>query len=369
MDSQLLNLQADKIEMVLAAHRAQARVWGGRLTPRTIQFHLAPAATTKLAKLEALTEEIALALGASAARLTRSNGTLSVEVARPDSRFISLIDLNARLQRDERMRQALRLPAMAVLGIDSEGVPLLLRLSSPDVAHCLIAGTTGSGKTELARTLIASLVMHQKPRDLQIALFDPKGYSFSSFARAPHLMFPIIRTADEALSHTQRLVAEMERRDADLSTNAQRIARPRVVIVIDELADWMQRCGSELEILLTRLVQRGRGAGFSLIACTQKPAARIIGSLVKANFPVRLVGRVASADDARVAAGIGGTDAVKLAGRGDFLLIAAGQIVRFQAAYIKPDEVASLFARQTTTTDEPSFGFSARVAARLRRVK
>lgn len=363
MEQQLLNLQADKIEMLLAAHKAPARVWGGRLTPRTVQFHLAPAATTKLAKLEALTEEIALALGAPAARLTRSNGTLSVEVARQDSRFISLIDLNTRLQRDERMKQALRLPAMAVLGIDSDGAPLLLRLSSPDVAHCLIAGTTGSGKTELARTIIASLVMHQKPRDLQIALFDPKGHSFSAFAHAPHLIFPIVKTADETLRQTHRLVAEMERRDVN------QIERPRVVIVIDELADLMQMCGSELEMLLTRLAQRGRSAGFSLIACTQKPAARIIGSLVKANFPARLVGRVASADDARVAAGIGGTDAVKLAGRGDFLLIAAGQIVRFQAAYITPNDVASLFARQSTTTAESAFGFGARVAARLRRVK
>jgi S-DNA-T family DNA segregation ATPase FtsK/SpoIIIE len=358
MEKRLLNLQADKIEMLLAAHKAPARVWGGRLTPRTVQFHLAPAANTKLAKLESLTEEIALSLGAPTARLTRTNGTLSVEIPRADSRFVSLADLDRRLQNDKHLQRALQSPGTAILGIDSEGVPLLLRLSSPDVAHCLIAGTTGSGKTELARTIIASLLMHQKPRELQLALVDPKGHGLAPFARVPHLLFPIARDAEETLARIRYLVDEMERRDRDA------IECPRVVIVIDELADLMQTCGSELEMLLSRLVQRGRSAGLSLIACTQKPAARVVGSLVKANFPVRLVGRVASTDDARVAAGIGGTDAEKLAGRGDFLLVASGQIIRFQVAHVKSEDIAALFAPH-----QVPFDLGERMVAQLRRVK
>ena len=147
MEKRTLNLQADKIEMVLASHKAPTRVWGGRMTPRTVQFHLAPAANTRLSKLESLTEEVALALGTPTARLTRSNGTLSLEVPRADSRFVSLAQLDAQLQDDEHLKRALASPGTAILGLDSEGVPLLLRLSSPDVAHCLIAGTTGSGKT------------------------------------------------------------------------------------------------------------------------------------------------------------------------------------------------------------------------------
>lgn len=326
MERQTLNLQADKIEMVLAAHKAPARVWGGRLTPRTVQFHLAPAANTKLARLETLTEEVALALGAPAARLTRVNGTLSLEVPRHDSRFIALAELAARIERDEHLRRIVTTAGTAILGLDSEGVPLLLRLSSPDVAHCLIAGTTGSGKTELARTMLASLTRYQKPRDLQLALFDPKLHGLAPFQNVPHLLFPIVAAPDHTLGKLRYLVAEMERRDQLL------IERPRIVVVVDELTDWMQVCGAELEALLTRLVQRGRSAGISVIACTQKPTARAIGSLMKANFPVRIVGRVASTDDARVAAGMGGTGAEKLAGRGDFLLIACGQIIRFQAA-------------------------------------
>ncbi len=307
-----------------------------------------------------------MALGASSARLTRLNGTLSLEVPRADSRWVSLAELDRRLESDDHLRRALNCPGTAILGMDSEGVPLLLRLSSPDVAHCLIAGTTGSGKTELARTIIASLLIHQKPRDLQIALFDPKGHGFAPFARAPHLLFPIVRDPAETLRRVHYLVAEMERRDRGAAVGAPR-ERPRVVIVMDELADLLQMCGTELEALLTRLVQRGRSAGFSLVACTQKPSARVVGSLVKANFPVRLVGRVASTDDARVAAGIGGTDAEKLAGRGDFLLIAGGQIIRFQAAYVKPEEIAARL--EPDAQRDAAESFSARMFGRLRRVK
>ena len=338
MEKRLLNFQADKIEMVLAAHKAPARVWGGRLTSRTIQFHLAPAASTKMHKLHALTEEVALALGAPSARLTRSQGMLSLEVPREDAQLVSLLDLARRLHADEGIRRALSAAGTAILGLDTEGVPLLLRLSSPDVAHCLISGTTGSGKTELARTLLGSLTMHQKPRDLQLALFDPKGRGLAPFAQAPHLLFPLAQEPAMTIYRMQYLVAEMERRERAANE------RPRIVVVIDELADLLQTCGTDLEMLITRLVQRGRSAGLSLVACTQKPSAKAVGSLLKANFPVRLVGKVTSAEDARVAAGVGGTGAEKLAGRGDFLLIAGGQTIRFQAAYLPANEIPAALA-------------------------
>jgi S-DNA-T family DNA segregation ATPase FtsK/SpoIIIE len=332
VEKKLLNFQADKIEMVLAAHKAPARVCGGRLTPRAIQFHLAPAATTKVSKLETLTEEVALALGASSARITRDNGTLSVEVPRSDSRFVSLAELNQRLEEDEGLRRALSVAGTAILGLDNEGVPLLLRLSSPDVAHCLIAGTTGSGKTELARTLVVSLVMHQKPRDVQIAIFDPKGHSFALLANTPHLLFPIASSTQETIDRMQYLVDEMERRDHQGDLGQMQATRPRIIVVVDELADVLHMGGKSLETLLTRLVQRGRSAGVSVVACTQKPSAAAVGTLMRTNFPVRMVGRVTSANDALVAAGMGGTGAEKLAGRGDFFLIAGGQTLRFQAA-------------------------------------
>jgi S-DNA-T family DNA segregation ATPase FtsK/SpoIIIE len=108
------------------------------------------------------------------------------------------------------------------------------------------------------------------------------------------------------------------------------------------MADLLQVGGRVAEGALTRLLQRGREAGIHVVGCTQKPTAASIGSLVKANFPVRLVGSVASPEEAKVAAGLRGTGAERLLGRGDFLLVTHGEVVRFQAAWASPEEVEEI---------------------------
>jgi len=135
------------------------------------------------------------------------------------------------------------------------------------------------------------------------------------------------------------LADEMTRRQAD------HIKRPRIVVLLDELADLLMQGGSEIETLLTRLVQRGRSAGICLIGCTQKPTAGVLGTLVKANFPVRLVGKVTSAHEALIAAGIARSGAEKLGGRGDFLLIANGDKTRVQIARLAGDDERAFLAR------------------------
>jgi S-DNA-T family DNA segregation ATPase FtsK/SpoIIIE len=111
-----------------------------------------------------------------------------------------------------------------------------------------------------------------------------------------------------------------------------------VVVVIDELADLLMVGGKAVQEALTRLTQRGREAGIHVVAATQKPTSAVLGPLVKANFPVRLVGRVTSVEDARTATGWSGTGAERLMGRGDFLAVAEGRVTRFQAAHISPAE-------------------------------
>jgi S-DNA-T family DNA segregation ATPase FtsK/SpoIIIE len=115
-------------------------------------------------------------------------------------------------------------------------------------------------------------------------------------------------------------------------------------LVLDELADLVQVGGRELEGHLKRLTQRGREAGIHLVACTQKPAAAVIGGLVKSNFPVRLVGSVASPEDAKVASGLARTGAEQLLGQGDFLVVAKGQVTRMQAAYVGEAELGQIVA-------------------------
>jgi S-DNA-T family DNA segregation ATPase FtsK/SpoIIIE len=117
-----------------------------------------------------------------------------------------------------------------------------------------------------------------------------------------------------------------------------------VVVMIDELADLLMTGGKPVQRALTRLTQRGREVGIHVVAATQKPTAAVLGPLVKANFPVRLVGRVTSIEDARTASGWSGTGAERLLGRGDFLAVAEGRVTRFQAAHVSPQEI-----RETVT--------------------
>ncbi len=321
----MLNQQADCIEAVLAQHRLPAQVYGGTVTPRLVRFHLALAPHIKLSKLTALAEEIALALGAASCRIQRNRDTIEIEVPRERAQTVTYAGLRAMLS---------RLPPMtAMLGMDSAGQPLLVRISSPSIAHVLICGTTGSGKTAMARTIMYSLAQFNRPAELGFILIDPKAHGLMALASLRHSLAPIARTTADAVCLLRRLVVEMERRDAE------GYSRPRVIVAIDELADLLQSGRAEVEQPLTRLLQRGREAGMHVVACTQKPSATAVNGLIRANFPTRIVGKVASANDARIAAGIAGSGAEKLSGHGEFILIAAGQVIRFQAAWLSTQEV------------------------------
>lgn len=320
-----LQFQADRIELLLAQHRLLARVTGGTVTPRTVRFQLLPGPGTRLRRITELAEELALSLGVTQCRIFRDQGCLQVEVPRAERAMVELSGLCAGL-RDVP-------PCTPVLGLDHDGCPLLLNLPSPDVSHALIAGSTGSGKTELARAMIASLARFNRQAHLQLLLIDPKNHGFAPFRELPHLLRPIVTESEAALAALRAVVEELIRRDQEGR------CLPRIVIFIDELADLALVSPKEMQTLLARLAQRGRQAGIHLIACTQKPTADVVGSLVKANFPVRLVGAVTTPEDAKVATGLAQTGAEKLLGRGDFLAVARGEMVRFQAAHIAEKEV------------------------------
>jgi S-DNA-T family DNA segregation ATPase FtsK/SpoIIIE len=323
-----LNFQSDRIERVLASHKVPVRVEGGSVTPRWIRFHVAPGLGARVATIRNLSEELALALGAPDVRVSRDGEQLAVEVPRPDAEPVLLLPLLRRLN---------TIPSYtACLGLADDGRPLLIRLPSPEVAHILVAGATGSGKTELMRAIVASLALRHRQSQLQLVLIDPKQRGFGPLAGLQHLLAPPAVTPAEALALLERCLAEMQRRDQEGRST------PRVVIAVDELGDLLTTGGKALEIALTRIAQRGREAGLHLLAGTQKPSSAALGSMLKANFPVRLVGRVGSAEDARVASGQAGTGAEKLLGRGDFLVVAGGCTTRFQAAWVPQRDWASL---------------------------
>ncbi|MCS7259202.1 MAG: DNA translocase FtsK [Anaerolineae bacterium] len=322
----LLDYQADRIEQILSAHKVPGRVLGGVVTPRWIRFEVVPALGARIDQMVRLSEEIALWLGSRGVRVRRDGGRVHIEVPREEGDMVQLLPLMARLGDIPRHT--------AVLGLDEAGIPLLLRLPSPDVCHVLVAGTTGCGKTALVRSMIFSLALNNRPGRLQVVIIDPKGRGYGALERLPHLLRPVVREADQAIKVLDELVRRMIQRDRE------GVQEPRLVVVIDEMADLAVAAGATFVQMVTRLSQRGREAGIHVIGCTQKPTVEAIGSLVKSNFPVRLVGSVASPEDARVATGLRASGAEKLLGRGDFLLVVKGEIIRFQAAYISTHDAA-----------------------------
>jgi DNA segregation ATPase FtsK/SpoIIIE, S-DNA-T family len=329
--SEYLNLQADRIEMVLSEHRITGYVSGGVLTPRLARFRFRPSLGTRLSKVKALSEEIALSLGAQDCVITRRAGVIEIDVAREGAESVQLLPLCSRLE---------RVPACApLLGLDGEGYPLVLSLSAPEVSHVLVSGTTGSGKTVLVRSMVASLAMSNPQSLLQMAMIDLKRRGLGVFCGLPHLIWPVAGDAASAIAVLSRVVNEMERRDRE------RASEPRIVLFIDELAELVMDGGQRSKALLTRLTQRGREAGIHVVACTQKPLSSVIGSLVKSNFPTKVVGKVASAQDALVASGMPGTGAERLGGRGEFIVVAAGQMTRVQGAHVSESEIAKLVSQ------------------------
>lgn len=321
-----LEAQADRIEAVLAQHRVPGQINSGIVTPRMVQYHLKTPIGVKVSKVAALAEELALALGCREVRIYRAEGKILVEIPRRKPAPVRLLPLCEAMEPPT--------PGTALLGVEGGGAPLLLRLPSPDVVHVLIAGTTGSGKTALARTLLASLAYFHGPEAVCFLLIDPKGRGFGPLAALPHVLGGVVDTPAAGAARLAQVVQEMERRDRAGEHS------PLLMVAIDELADLLQTGGRTLEELITRLAQRGRQAGIHLVACTQKPTAALIGGAMKANFPVRLVGAVASRDEARYATGLRDSGAEKLGGKGDFLLVAKGEAVRFQAAWLGPDDLA-----------------------------
>ena len=334
MRTRQLDMQSDRIEAVLASHRVAGRVWGATITPRFIRFQVTTALGTKVNKVSELSEEIALSLGVRSTRIYRKQGAIQVEVPREQPEPVRLLPLCHRVGEVP--------PFTAVLGLDDEGTPLLLHIISPNVVHVLVAGATGSGKTALARALLLSLALHNSVEDLRLVLIDPKGRGFEPLAALPHVVGRVAATPEAGVRALNWLVKEMEQRDA------ARLSRPLLIVAIDELADLLMTGGKAAEAALVRLAQRGREAGIHLVACTQKPSAEVVSGLLKANFPVRLVGAVSSPEDAKVAAGIAATGAEKLLGHGDFVLVAKGDVIRLQAAYASEQEIAEA-ARQSHT--------------------
>ncbi len=356
-----------KLEDTLASFNIDAKVINYSVGPTITRFELHPAQGVRVNRITSLSDDIALALAAPRVRIEAPiPGKSAIGIEIPNKETVPVL-LREVIESNEFSdgNSALRFG----IGKDIAGKVLCADLDK--MPHLLIAGSTGSGKSVCINDIILSFVYGKKPEEVRLIMVDPKQVELRVYAPMPHLLMPVVTDPKKAAGALKWAVMEMDQRYKKMSkVNARSISRynelqeepteklPRLVIIIDELADLMMVAAKEVEESICRIAQLGRAAGIHLIVATQRPSTDIITGLIKANIPSRIALAVSSAVDSRVIMDCGGAE--KLLGRGDMLFHANGanKPVRAQAAFVSDEEVESImdfFASQQTENTAPQY--------------
>ncbi|MCA9897026.1 MAG: AAA family ATPase [Ardenticatenaceae bacterium] len=321
-----LELQSRQIERVFSTHQVPTRVAGGHVETQSIRFDLQSHLESGLHRLRGLKHDLLSVLGVTDVSLVKDErGQWRLDIVRPHEAPVSLLDLLPLLP---------ELPeSTAVLGMDEEGAPLLLPFANPDITHALVVGMNGGGKTALLRTMAVSLAMANRQSKLQLLVIDPNqpGRATGELAPLmflPHLLSQVVDLVNEARSTLQILVDEMYHR------LKYETVRPTIVVLIDNAEILFAANDADTEAALAELLQRGAEAGIHLVLATSQPTADWLSSVARTNLPLRLVGQVRDEAESLAATAVPGADAHALLGEGDFLAVADGQVVHFQAAFI-----------------------------------
>ena len=356
------------IQSTLAEFGIEVEMEGANIGPRVTQYTMKPPAGVNLSKIVARDKELALNLAVDKIRIEAPiPGTRSVGVEIPNARSAD-VRLRSILESEEWKKSTD--PLTFAVGKDISGKSVITNLAK--MPHLLIAGTTGSGKSVMTNALISSLLYRNAPSDVKLIIVDPKQVEMAQYEDIPHLLTPVITSVEKALSAMKWAIKEMERRYTEMSK--ERVKNivdynkkmekqgtvtkedengnkqehdggkmPYIVIVIDEMADLMMMAGKDLEMLVVRIAQKGRAAGIHLVLATQRPEAKVITGLIKANIPGRIAFAVGSQIDSRIMIDQGGAE--KLLGKGDMLLLTTemmGKPKRIQGAWASDEDVSKL---------------------------
>ena len=317
-------------------------------------------------RITSLSQDIALALAAPLVRIEApipGKAAIGIEIPNKNAAQVLLREVI-----ESKEFQSERSPISFALGKDIAGRIVCANLEK--MPHLLIAGATGSGKSVCINDILLSMVYKASPSDLRLVLIDPKVVEMRVYAPLPHLMLPVVTDPKKAAGALKWAVLQMEQRYQNMAkVNARDLARynalveeserlPKLVVVIDELADLMMVAAKDVEDSICRIAQLGRAAGVHLIVATQRPSTDIITGLIKANIPSRIAFAVSSGVDSRVI--LDTTGAEKLLGKGDMLFHAngAGKPVRVQCAFVSDEEVEDVmdfFAVQQSDDDAPKY--------------
>ncbi len=368
-----LEMTSRLIEKKLKDFGVEVRVVAASPGPVITRYEIEPATGVKGAQVLNLAKDLARSLSLVSIRVVETipgKTTMALELPNARRQTIHLSEILG----SQVYNSAASMLTMG-LGKDIVGAPVVADLAK--MPHCLVAGTTGSGKSVGINAMILSLLYKAEARDVRLILIDPKMLEMSVYEGIPHLLCPVVTDMKQAANALNWGVGEMERRyklmsklgvrnlagyNKKIDDAAERgetmgnpfsltpeapepLERlPHVVIVIDELADLMMVVGKKIEELIARLAQKARAAGIHLILATQRPSVDVITGLIKANIPTRLSFQVSSKIDSRTILDQQGAEA--LLGMGDMLYMPSGTglPIRVHGAFVSDDEVHRVVA-------------------------
>ena len=341
---------AQLIEQTLESFGVMARVADINLGPTVTQYALEAERGTKLSAITNLSSDLALALASK-------TGTVRIEAPIPGKSQVGVEVPNLKPQL-VTLKEILTAEQMSTsegkltvaLGRDVSGAPIFDDLDR--MPHVLIAGATGSGKSIMLRTIMATILFRASPEEVRFILVDPKRVEFSNYNGIPHLLMPVIVEPEKTLPAFKWAIAEMSKRYklfqdsgardiGDYNSKAEEKI-PYILIVVDELADIMVIAPAEVEKAITRLAQMARATGLHLVLATQRPSIDVLTGLIKANIPCRVAFNVTSQVDSRVVLDMPGAE--KLLGKGDMLYLPPDRSkpIRIQSPFVSNEEMNRL---------------------------
>ena len=314
------------------------------LGPTITRYEVQPNPGVKVSRIVNLSDDIALSLAAKSIRIEApipGKSAIGIEVPNDQPQVVGLRDVIGSPEFKESNS------SLAIgLGKDISGNPVIADIGK--MPHLLVAGATGSGKSVCINTIINSLLYKSTPDEVKLLLIDPKVVELAHYNGIPHLLSPVVTDPKKAANALNWAVAEMNKRyksfaeigvkDITSYNEKSETKLPKIVIIIDELADLMMACANEVEDYICRLAQMARAAGMHLIIATQRPSVDVITGVIKANVPSRIAFAVSSQTDSRTILDMGGAE--KLLGKGDMLFypLGAAKPIRLQGAYISEED-------------------------------
>lgn len=346
-----VNQNAAIIEDTLESFGISARVVDANPGPAVTQYALQVASGTKLSKITALSNDLALALAAPQGMVRieapiPGKSQVGIELPNRSPEFVTLKKM---LESDVLKNSKSKLAV--ALGLDVSGQAKIADIAR--MPHILIAGATGSGKTVQLNAFIASILFRASPDEVRFIMVDPKRVEMTQYNGIPHLLSPVIIEPEKVISALRWASAEMEKRYKQFAEVGVRnvdaynelagfSVLPYIIILIDELADIMLFAPVEVEDMICRIAQMARATGIHLVIATQRPSVDVLTGLIKANIPCRISFAVSSQIDSRVI--IDQVGAEKLLGRGDMLYVPPDQArpTRIQGAFVSDAEINRL---------------------------